>query len=247
MRLYILQLGTFQKSGGVPIPGYLVQTDDGTNVLVDSGCPVDTYTGESISITFETEAMVFSIEANGEDYIVNRLNAIGLAPHDIHYLVCTHFDWDHAGCHALFSNARLVAQRAHVEAARTGKHPRFESVRAQWDDPGLHYQLVEGDTTLLPGIELIETSGHVPGHQSMLVGLPKTGAVLLPIDAIQSSDRFDAERREISPQIDMDETGVRASTRKLAGIAQREPVSLTIFGHDAEQWRTLRHSPEFYE
>lgn len=36
-------------------------------------------------------------------------------------------------------------------------------------------RLVDGDTELLPGLELIETSGHVPGHQSVLVRLPKTG------------------------------------------------------------------------
>ena len=45
-------------------------------------------------------------------------------------------------------------------------------------------RLVDGDTELLPGLELIETSGHVPGHQSVLVRLPKTGAILLPIDAV---------------------------------------------------------------
>jgi N-acyl homoserine lactone hydrolase len=28
---------------------------------------------------------------------------------------------------------------------------------------------------LLPGLELIETSVHVPGHQSVLVRLPKRG------------------------------------------------------------------------
>ena len=45
-------------------------------------------------------------------------------------------------------------------------------------------RLVDGDTELLPGITLIETSGHVPGHQSVLVRLSKTGAVLLTVDAV---------------------------------------------------------------
>ena len=44
--------------------------------------------------------------------------------------------------------------------------------------------MVDGDTELLPGVTLIETSGHAPGHQSVLVRLPKTGAVLLVIDAV---------------------------------------------------------------
>jgi N-acyl homoserine lactone hydrolase len=38
MNLFLLQLGLLQPLG-VPVPGYLIQTNDGTNVLVDSGFP----------------------------------------------------------------------------------------------------------------------------------------------------------------------------------------------------------------
>lgn len=38
MRLYLLPLGTMQP-GDIPVPGYLVQTDDGTNILIDTGWP----------------------------------------------------------------------------------------------------------------------------------------------------------------------------------------------------------------
>lgn len=31
-----------------------------------------------------------------------------------------------------------------------------------------------------------------------------------------------------------------------ADTAAREGVVLTVYGHDAEQWPTLRHAPEFY-
>jgi N-acyl homoserine lactone hydrolase len=76
MRLYLLQLGLLQPLR-VPVPGYLIQSEDGTNILVDTGYP--------------------------RSFI------------------------DH-----------------------------------------------------LPG----PTSGHVPGHQSVLVRLPQTGPVLLAIDAV---------------------------------------------------------------
>ncbi len=56
-------------------------------------------------------------------------------------------------------------------------------LRPQWDQPKARLRLVDGDTALLPGLELLETSGHVPDHQSVLVRLPKTGAILLTIDA----------------------------------------------------------------
>ncbi len=104
---------------------------------------------------------------------------------------------------------------------------------------------MEGDTVLLPGVELIETSGHVPGHQSVLVRLPDTGSVLLAIDAVPMEAMSDSESRIMLPN-DEDEAETRASTRKLAEIARREGVTLIVYGHDAEQWPTLRHSPEFY-
>ena len=53
----------------------------------------------------------------------------------------------------------------------------------------------------------------MPGHQSVLVRLPKTGAVLLTIDAVPQQRSFTPER-EAGP-LDMDEEMLRASTRKL--------------------------------
>ena len=38
MRLYLFLYGT-NAANGTPYPGYLIQTDDGTNVLVDTGFP----------------------------------------------------------------------------------------------------------------------------------------------------------------------------------------------------------------
>jgi N-acyl homoserine lactone hydrolase len=98
---------------------------------------------------------------------------------------------------------------------------------------------------LLPGIELIETSGHVPGHQSVLVRLPQTGPVLLAIDAVVDQARFDADAGEPGPH-DMDADSARASIRKLEEITRREGVTLVIFGHDGAQWATLKKAPEYY-
>jgi N-acyl homoserine lactone hydrolase len=237
MKLYLMQLADFPSMGGAPVPGYLVQTDDGQNVLIDTGVPrqvVGTY-GRSPEATIRMEE---------GDYVVSQLGRIGVAPEDVSYLVCTHYDGDHAGNHDAFPNAERVVQRAHHEAAMGGME-RFQGLRAQWDQPGARYRFVDGDAELLPGIELIETSGHVPGHQAVLVRLPETGPVLLAIDAIPTAGLTDPETREITP-FDADEEGVRASTRKLVDLAEREGVAFTVYGHDPAQWRDLRKLPEFY-
>ncbi len=233
MRLYLLQMA-LNETSGTPVPAYLIQTDDGSNVLVDTG--------------FARDAVGRAGWRLGEeDLIVNQLARLGLTPGDIRLLVCTHFDADHAGGHDAFTASELVVQRAHYEAARQGPHAaRFAGSREHWDRPDLRYRLVDGDTELLPGVGLIESGGHVPGHQSVLVRLPETGPVLLAIDAIpRALGEHTAETRPIGPY-DADEAGVRASTRKLLDLAAREGVTLIIHGHDPDQWATLKKAPEFY-
>ena len=242
MRLYLLQLALMQPIGapgpGYPVPGYVIQTDEGANILIDTGLPYST-------ITHPQGPPGMHPVMREEDYVVNRLATIGLKPQDIQLLICTHFDPDHAGNHEMFTNAELIVQRSHYEVARVRGNPRFDLSREHWDHPALRYRLVEGDTTLAPGVELIESSGHVLGHQAVLVRLAETGPVLLAIDAIAEASMSDADTRPIHP-FDEDEAGVRASTRKLIELAEREGVTLIVHGHDAQQWPTLKHAPTFY-
>lgn len=239
MRLHILQLGLVGPNDrglavGTPCPGYLIRMDDGTNVLVDTGLPLPEPGADP----------PFWASWLGErDNVISRLAELGLAPRDIALLVCTHFDFDHAGRHDAFPEAELIVQRRHYAVAR--EHPRFAATRPLWDRPDRRWRFVEGDTTLFPGVELIESSGHVPSHQSVLVRLPETGPVLLAIDAIAHASHLDPETRPIQGA-DMDEAGVRAATRKLVGIARREAATLIVHGHDPEQWPTLRKSPDCY-
>ena len=227
-RLYLMQVG-LMPDYGIPIVCYLVQTADGKNILIDSGLPEIMPEGES---EFE----------NGQD-VIEQLASIGLKPDDIDTVISTHYDIDHAGRHAAFTKAHYVVQRVHhLDAA---SNPRFAANRPQWDQPMERIQLVNGDTELLPGLELIETSGHVPGHQSVLVRLPNTGAIVLTIDAVPFGAGFtrDASDDGSNPN---GEAG-RASTIKLLDLVEREQIGLVIFGHDKGQWEGLKKLPEYYE
>jgi len=227
-RLYLMQVGSM-PAYDIPVACYLVQTDDGRNVLIDSGLP-------------ETIADADSAFVNGSD-VIEQLAGIGLAPADIDTVVSTHYDVDHAGRHASFTRARYVVQRRHhLDAAANS---RYATIRSEWDQPSERIELVDGDTELLPGLELIETSGHVPGHQSVLVRLPTTGPVLLAVDAVPFRDAFtrDAQGAATAP----DDEATRASIIKLLDLVEREHVGLVIFGHDADQWRTLEKAPVSYE
>jgi N-acyl homoserine lactone hydrolase len=175
--------------------------------------------------------------------VLEHLSDLGLGPEEIDLLICTHFDVDHAGYHDAFPTAEFIVQRKHYELARSG-HPRYATARAHWDHPALHYRLIDGDTELLPGLTLIETSGHAPGHQSVLVHLPQTGKVLLAIDAVVLQRLFTTDRKAWPLE---DEQQLRASTRKLLDLVEREYVTHVIFGHDGQQWQTLKKAPASYE
>ena len=226
-RFYLMQVGSMPEYQ-IPIVCYLVQTGDGQNILIDSGLPEIIPEGES---EFE----------NGQD-VIEQLSSLGLKPDDIDIVISTHYDSDHAGRHGAFTKARYVVQRGHHLDAVS--NPRFAAIRPQWDQPMERIRLVDGDTELLPGLELIETGGHVVGHQSVLLRLPKTGPVLLTVDAVPFAAGF--TRDAPNDDSDPDAAAIHASTIKLLDLVEREHIGLVIFGHDNEQWKTLKKAPEFY-
>ena len=227
-RLYLMQVGSMPEYQ-IPIVCYLVQTQDGQNILIDSGLPE----------TMPEEAADFE---NGRD-VTEQLASISVKPDDIDTVISTHYDIDHAGRHAAFTKAQYVVQRVHhLDAA---SNPRFAALRPQWDQPMERVRLVDGDTELLPGLELIETSGHVPGHQSVLLRLPGTGTVLLTVDAVAFREGFTRDGQDDGS--DPDAEAIRASTIKLLDLVEREHIGLVIFGHDKAQWDGLKQLPEYYE
>ncbi len=236
-RLYLMQLSTATiplatgQTVAMSSGCYLVQTSERKNILIDSGLPADYAPPPGAPL------------AEKKKNVLEHLANLDLHPDDIDFLICTHFDVDHAGYHDAFTKAEFIVQREHYELARSG-HARFAAARKHWDQPALRYRLIEGDTELLPGLMLLETSGHTPGHQSVLVSLPQTGRVLLAIDAVVQERLFTPDRR--AWPTDDNEEQLRASTRKLLDLVEREQVGLVVFGHDGQQWQTLKKAPAFY-
>jgi len=242
MRLALLDFGeiaTTDPAGvykRVPVPGALIETDDGLNMLVDTGMPAR-YIGSSELIPHKTNRMTAVMEERHT--AKQQLSLLGRRPEDIDYVIATHFDWDHAGANADFPQATFLVQRAHMNAAQAD-HDRFWP--ELWDVPGLRYKIIDGDAEPLPGIRLLETGGHVTGHQSVVFRLPQTGLVILAIDAIKSQHQLDDGDWE---EAHFDQA--RRSGERLAALAgDAGGHGLIIFGHDADQWAVLRHAPEWY-
>lgn len=252
MRLYIFHLGNCHVDKGrvltpgldqgtwwtIPILGYLIQTDDGKNILVDTG--MDKVHIENPDATFGGTPFgeVLKVQMGEDDYVVNQLAKLGLKPEDIDILVATHFHFDHAGNMRDFVNSEIVVQRDCYEdiMRENAAYPK-----STFDIPNLKWHIIDGDIEIAPGVTLLKTPGHVPGHMSILLDLPRTGKMVISIDAIYVQDNLDKDNWGAHSDPD----AARTSAKKLQGIAEREGARL-LYGHDPNQSETLKKAPEYY-
>ncbi len=221
----------------LPVSAYLLQLDDGTNVLVDTG--MSRIHIEDPRATFRGTPMVDALvpDMAPADDLESRLQALDVAAADIDYVVNTHLHFDHAGNNDLFPRATFVVQREH-HAMAVG-NPSFPN--QYWNIPNARFELVDGERELFGGVESILTPGHAPAHQSVLVRLPDTGAMVICGDAVYVQANFDADNW--LGQADPDTA--RASAHKLLDLAAREDAVL-LYGHDADQARRYPRAPHVY-
>ena len=169
--------------------------------------------------------------------LASQLEALGVKPADIKYLAISHTHPDHIGNVELFPQAMLLVQKAEYEWPNPLGVGRFK--------PEHPVTKLEGDYDVFgdASVTIIATPGHTPGHQSLLVKLPKTGAVLLAGDAVHFKDNWDNRR---VPSINFDKDKTAASMQRMADVLAKEKAQLWI-NHDKAQTDSLKKLPDFYD
>jgi N-acyl homoserine lactone hydrolase len=169
--------------------------------------------------------------------LIGQLEQIGVKPADIKAMAISHTHPDHIGNVALFPQVMLYVQKAEYDWPGANNAPRF--------DPNHPVTKLEGDRDVFGdgSIVIISTPGHTPGHQSLLVRLPKTGAVVLSGDVVHFKDNWDNRR---VPGFNFNQEQSRASMDRVADILNKEHAQLWI-NHDNVQSEAQKKSPAFYE
>jgi N-acyl homoserine lactone hydrolase len=169
--------------------------------------------------------------------LASQLEALGVNPADIKYVAISHTHPDHIGNVDMFPQAMLLVQKAEYDWPNPLGVGRFKPEHPVTKLEGDHD--VFGDGSVI----IISTPGHTPGHQSLLVKLPKAGALLLSGDAVHFRSNW--ENRGV-PENNSDKDKTRASMERLAQVLAKENAQLWI-NHDKAQRDSLKLAPAFYD
>lgn len=225
----------------VPISAYLLDTASGY-VLVDAGANSTVINDPALRHEYyEGRGWRPPVVLAGHE-ISFQLAQISVQAAQIERVVLSHLHLDHAGNLKLFPNATVYVQRREYDYAFGENHsPAWFD--ADYRLPGLRWQLLDGDHTLMPGVELLATYGHTPGHQSLVVTLPNTGPLVLTADVADLQENFDDE---VLPGECSDEGEALASIRRLNTVAAERGAPLVI-GHDYQQIQRLPLTPAYFD
>jgi len=251
IKLYVFDCGTL-KSGNpdvllargvtttdMSVAAYLIVHPRGT-LLWDSGVIPD----ELIQPNGTTEA-----RATVHKTLRSQLAEVGYKPTDITYLALSHNHYDHSANANNFSGATWLVQKADRAAMFPEPPPANPAAAA-----ARFAALKNSKTVLLDGdhdvfgdgsVMIIATPGHTPGHQSLLVNLPKTGPVLLSGDLYH----YPAERalKDFTPFAALGNAELEnRSKAKVEALLKEKKAALWI-QHDIIAYGQLKKSPAYYD
>ena len=178
--------------------------------------------------------------------LASQLEELGIAPTAVTHVAFSHFHGDHVGNANLFTAATHYIQTTEYDAAFGSDPAKFNF------NPTLYDKLRTNPTVKLNGdrdvfgdgsVVILSTPGHTPGHQCLLVRLPKRGAVVLSGDMVHFEDNW-IHRRVPARNFDQEQSA--RSMERVAALLSREKAELWI-NHDVDQNARIPKAPKYVE
>jgi N-acyl homoserine lactone hydrolase len=176
--------------------------------------------------------------------LAKQLDQLGIMPSAVRYIGLANSHIDHIGNLAAFPDATILMQKAEWEFSqnRPPVEGMLDEARLKTHSPVIK---IEGDYDVF-GDEtavIIATPSVTPGNQSLLVKLPKTGALVLSGDVIHFQYGW---VHRIVPGNVWDSEKTMGSFRRLEEVVARNNAQLWI-EHDKTQSDSRKFAPEYYE
>src|SRR5260370_5815364 len=175
--------------------------------------------------------------------LVDLLAKIDVKPEQIKYVGISHYHADHTGQVASFPMATVLIGKADWDAITSPKPAQgvnFKPFEA-WikGESKVEPLTLDKDVFEDGSVIVMRTPGHTPGHSSLLVKLPQTGAVVLSGDAMHFRENYDAFG---VPAFNFDRAQTVASMERIKSIAANLKATI-IIQHDARDVEKLPAYP----
>lgn len=237
----ILDYGLFEVHAGprtIGICGALVSTDAGEHVLIDTGFPPK-YAADAQAATEEDALGSFGrvVSVTAANSVDAQLALLGLTRADITLMIQSHTHIDHLGELDRFPGVPILI----AAAERALPRPLYWSGGQPMAWPEAEYLLIDDDTRIAPGFDVLLCPGHAPGQLAFMLDLPQTGALLFTSDAISRASEID---EGFAGSWDVPRA-IHHGARIMEMARGRDAE--VIFGHSPEQWPTLLKAPHLFE
>jgi glyoxylase-like metal-dependent hydrolase (beta-lactamase superfamily II) len=244
LRLYALDCGhaTFKdlsgfsdtgeydgKAGEIVAPCFLIRHPSG-DLLWDTGL------GDHYNFPKEGTDVAPGVHVTVPVTLLAQLQAIGVAPKQVHFIAFSHLHWDHTGNANNFPDSTWIMNKAELAASlilpppggvlpetwSAYKNAKSESIDGDYD--------VFGDGRVM----ILRAPGHTPGHQVLKLKLQKSGTIVLSGDLYHlRADRtfkhvpvYNANRADTLASMGRVETIIRNTHGRL--IVQHDPRDFAL-------------------
>jgi N-acyl homoserine lactone hydrolase len=178
--------------------------------------------------------------------LVESLREVGVAPGDIGHFAMSHGHGDHSGNANLFAASTLYMQTSEYNAVFGAEPQKFGFIPANFEKlRGARTVKLNGDHDVFgDGSVLIKVApGHTPGHQVLVVRLPKRGPVILSGDMVHLLYSWN---NRVVPSFNFDIPQSGRTIDEMKAYAQKTGAQLWI-NHDMEQHANIPKAPNFVQ